>query len=366
MKEKINVAIIGGSGFVGGELCRILLKHKNINKIFPTSREEKDFGRIHTNLANSGLKFCSIESVISNKDIDVVFLCTKSKESIKFAEVFINKKLIVIDLSGAFRFKSPEKYFQAYGNKNKKKNLIKLAAYGASEFNFNEIESSQLIANPGCYALCALLTLAPLAKFKFVDFKKIIKIHAINGTTGAGNKIRKELQHVNVVENMLAYNADGHRHAPEIEEKLRVFFNLDKIKIDLNTAHGNFRRGIFMQISLEIKNKNFIKISRDTLLKIYKSFYNKKIKNNNFIFINDLKKIGKKNDKDYLIYPQLINVIGTNNCLIGIDYDKNKKIIKLISVLDNLVKGAAGSAVQNMNIRLNFDLNEGLNDLGLF
>ena len=168
------------------------------------------------------------------------------------------------------------------------------------------------------------------------------------------------------MENILAYNADGHRHAPEIEEKLKIFFNLDKVKIDLNTAHGNFRKGIFMQISLETKHKKSKNISRDSILKIYKSFYSEKNKNNNFVFINDLKKIGKKNDKDYLIYPQLVNVVGTNNCLIGVYYYKKKKIIKLISVLDNLVKGAAGSAVQNMNIRFNFDLKEGLDNLGLF
>ena len=167
------------------------------------------------------------------------------------------------------------------------------------------------------------------------------------------------------MENMLAYNADGHRHAPEIEEKLNNFFNLENSVVDLNTAHGNFRRGIFMQISLELKGNFQNNISRNVLIKKYKEFY-KDTKLFNFILINDFKKIGEKNDKDYMIYPQMNNVIGTNNCIIGLDFDQKRKIVKIISVIDNLVKGAAGSAIQNMNIRLNFDTNEALDNSGIF
>lgn len=364
-KKKINIGIIGGSGFTGGELCRLLLKHKNINKIFPTSRTEQSFKRVHPNLTNSNLNFLNTKTLIAKTDIDVVFLCTKSTQSIEYAEIFNKKKILVIDLSGAFRFKSPKKYFNAYGKEHSNKNLLKLASYGATEFNINSIKKASLISNPGCYALCALLSLAPITKRKLIDFKKIIKIHAINGTTGAGTSLRKEITHENVMENMLAYNASGHRHAPEIEEKLETFFNIKNATVDLNTAHGNFRRGIFMQISLELQKNIKGKISRDFLIKEYKNFYkNKKI--NKFILINDFEKTGKKNDKDYMIYPQLTNVIGTNNCIIGLDYDEDRKIVKIISVMDNLVKGAAGSAIQNMNIRLNFDPNEGLDNLGIF
>ncbi len=361
--KKINAGIIGGSGFVGGELCRLLLNHKNISQIFPSSRSKKSFKRTHPNLSFSKLNFCSVDSIINNKKINVVFLCTKSNESMKYAEIFIKKNIFVIDLSGAFRFKTIKKYKLAYGTNHSKKKLLRFSAYGATEFNKNKIKQSKLIANPGCYALCSLIGLAPLIKEKIVDFKKIIKIHAINGSTGAGNTLKKEIMHTNLSDNMLAYNADGHRHAPEIEEKLESLFNLKNVKIDLNTAHGNFKRGIFMQTSLELKNKIKKNINRDILIKIYKKYYNDKNFNNDFIFINDLDKVGKKNDKDYLIYPQLSSVIGTNNCLIGLDFESDKKIIKIISVLDNLMKGAAGSAIQNMNLIFNFNIRESLNFL---
>ena len=363
--KKINVGIVGGSGFTGGELCRLLLKHKNVENIYPTSRSEQDFGKIHPGLSNSNLEFIDVNNLIKKKKIDVVFLCTKSTQSIEYADIFLKKKIIVIDLSGAFRFDSSKNYFKAYGTDHSKKELLETSAYGATEFNKKEILKNNLIANPGCYALCALLSLAPLTKNKAVDFKKIIKIHAINGTTGAGMTLRQEITHKNVMENMLAYNASGHRHAPEIEEKLNNLFEVKQASIDLNTAHGNFRRGIFMQISLEVQKNYKKQISRKYLIKEFKNFYSAK-KENNFICINDLEKTGDKNFKDYKIYPQLCNVVGTNNCNIGLDYDQDKKIIKIISVMDNLIKGAAGSAIQNMNLKFDFTPSEGLDTLGIF
>jgi N-acetyl-gamma-glutamyl-phosphate reductase len=365
MMKKINVGIVGGSGFTGGELCRLLLKHKNIQKIYPTSRSEQSFKRTHSGLANSNLEFIDVDTLILKKKIDVVFLCTKSSQSIEYAEIFLKKKITVIDLSGAFRFNNSKNYFKAYGSEHSKKKLLESSAYGATEFNNKAIKKNSLIANPGCYALCALFSLAPLTKSKFADFGKIIKIHAINGTTGAGTSLRQEITHKNVMENMLAYNGSGHRHAPEIEEKLLSFFNIKNASIDLNTAHGNFRRGIFMQISIETKKNYNKKISRKFLIKEFKNFYKSKILNN-FIFINDLEKTGDKNFKDYKIYPQLSNVVGTNNCNIGLDYDEDKKIIKVISVMDNLIKGAAGSAIQNMNLKFDFNPTEGLDTLGIF
>ncbi len=363
--KKINVGIVGGSGFTGGELCRLLLKHKNVKNIYPTSRSEQSFKKTHASLANSNLEFIDVNTLILKKKIDVVFLCTKSNHSIDYAEIFLKKRIVVIDLSGAFRFDNSKNYFKAYGAKHSKKKLLESSVYGATEFNEKAILKNSLIANPGCYAFCALLSLAPLTKSKFADFKKIIKIHAINGTTGAGMSLRQEVSHKNAMENMLAYNASGHRHAPEIEEKLQSFFKIKGASIDLNTAHGNFRRGIFMQISIEIKKNYNKQISRKILLKKYKNFYKSK-KLNNFININDLEKTGDKNYKDYNIYPQLSSVVGTNNCNIGLDYDEDKKIIKIISVIDNLIKGAAGSAIQNMNLKFDLNPTEGLDTFGIF
>ena len=139
MRKKINVGVIGASGFTGGEICRILLNHKHIKKIFPSSRFKKDFKRIHPSLFNTDLKFFTTKEIIKNKDIDLVFLCTKSNESIHYAKIFLKKNIDVIDLSGAFRFKSNRNYKLAYRNSHKEPKLLKQSTYGLSEFNKKNI-----------------------------------------------------------------------------------------------------------------------------------------------------------------------------------------------------------------------------------
>ena len=149
-------------------------------------------------------------------------MCTKSTQSIEYADIFL-KKIIVIDLSGAFRFDSFKNYFQSRMGQITQKRIIRDIRVGATEFNKKAILKNNFIANPGCYALCALISLAPLTKNKAVDFKKIIKIHAINGTTGAGMTLRQEITHKNVMENMLAYNASGHKTCPRNRRKIKQF-----------------------------------------------------------------------------------------------------------------------------------------------
>ena len=190
-------------------------------------------------------------------------------------------------------------------------------------------------------------------------------MNAINGTTGAGNNPKIDVTHANATENVLTYNAEGHRHAPEVEDKLQSLFK-KKILIDLNTAHGNFRRGIYLRVNLNVKKRYINTINRDSIIRIFKKFYNKQNKNNQFIQILDHKKKLQKNDKEYDLYPSVINVIGSNNCLIGLDYDQQLGVIRIIATTDNLIKGAAGSAIQNMNIMFGCDETESLSKYGIF
>ena len=223
--RKINVAIIGSSGFTGSEICRILLQHNNVNQIYPVSREKKVFTKVHPNLFSSNLKYITINQFFNNqvKKTDCVFLCTKSKESSSLAEKLLKNKIKVIDLSSAFRFKKDKNFFRAFGYK-KNNSLFKKyrVAYGLTEFNRDEIKSADLIANPGCYAITAILSLAPILNQKFIENKNILRIDALNGTTGAGNNPKINVTHANATEDILTYNADGHRHAPEIEDVISV------------------------------------------------------------------------------------------------------------------------------------------------
>lgn len=366
--KKINVGIIGASGFTGSELCRLLLEHKYVGKIIPISREKKNFNKLHPNLSYSDLKYSTLNELSNKmKNLDCIFLCTKSGDSFDLALKILKKDIKIIDLSSAFRFENISYFKKAYGIPQKKNSILskKKISYGLSEFNRNKILKADLVANPGCYAITAILSLVPILKENIIRLNHPININAVNGTTGAGNNPKIQVSHANNTENMLAYNAEGHRHGPEIEEKLKMI-SKKKCLIDLNTSHGNFRRGIHMRISLNVKNDLIKKINRDKIIKIYKDFYNKKNDNFQFIQILDTKRSLKKNEKEYDLYPSITNVIGTNNCLIGIDYDKNIGAIKIISTSDNLVKGAAGSAIQNMNIMFGFEEDTALTKYGIF
>ena len=366
--KKINVGIIGASGFTGSEICRILLGHKHINKIFPISRKKKNFVETHPNLAASNLKYFTLNYFLKNlQNVDCIFLCTKSNESFLLASEILKKNIKIIDLSGAFRFNNSLNFKKAYGEIRKKKFSLKKTniAYGLTEINRKNILKADLIANPGCYAITAILSLLPILSKNLIMNNSPININAINGTTGAGNNPKIEVTHANTTENILAYNAEGHRHSPEIEEKLSLYLKKN-FSIDLNTSHGNFRRGIYMRISLNVKKKFVKKLNRANILKIFKNFYNDKNSKYQFIQIIERKKSLNKNDKEYSVYPSIKNVIGTNNCLLGVDYDNNLGVIKIISASDNLIKGAAGSAIQNMNVLFGFDENTGLTKYGLF
>ena len=366
--RKLNVAVIGASGFTGGEVCRLLLEHRYIEKIYPVSRDKKNFKKTHPNLIGSNLNFISLEIFFKlTKKIDCVFLCTKSHDSYDLAVKLLKKNIKVIDLSSAFRFDDKAKFKKAYGHTKYNNQILnkKKIAYGLTELNRKNIIKSDLIANPGCYAITAILSLAPIIREKFLMINQPININAINGTTGAGNNPKINVSHANATESLLTYNGEGHRHAPEIEDQLFSFFK-KKYLIDLNTAHGNFRRGIYLRINLNVKKNLKKKINREKLLNIYNKFYNKKNKNVQFVHVLDYKKKLKKNNKEYDIYPSVSNVIGSNNCMIGLDYDESIGVIKIISTTDNLIKGAAGSAIQNMNIMFGFEEDLALTKYGLF
>jgi len=366
--KKLNVAVVGASGFTGSEICRLLLQHKNIKKIYPVSRKRKNFLRTHPNLMAADLNYITIKELYKiSKNLDCIFLCTKSNDSYELTIKLLKGNVKIIDLSGEFRFEDINKYKKAYGKKKIINNFLlkKKIAYGITELNRKNILKADIIANPGCYAITAILSLAPIIQKKFLDIKQPITLNAINGTTGAGNNPKIDVTHANATENILTYNAEGHRHAPEVEDKLQSLFN-KKFLIDLNTAHGNFRRGIYLRINLNVKKKHINEISRDSLIKIFKNFYDKKNKNNQFIQIIDHKKKLQKNDKEYDLYPSVINVIGSNNCIIGLDYEQELGVIRIVATTDNLIKGAAGSAIQNMNIIFGCEEFESLSKYGIF
>lgn len=340
--------MVGAAGYAGGEVCRLLLGHPRVGAIIPISRSGVSFEQAHPNLRGSGLTFHSNESALAAGP-DVVFFCTPTGEAMHGVSRFLDRGARAIDLSADFRFSDPHRYERTYGRSHDAIALLAEAACGITELNRDEIKRARLVANPGCYVITALLALFPLLGTEYPDLSAPIRISAINGTSGGGKEPRRELMHAETAGSMLPYSLDGHRHAPELECLLEHFGGRPAA-VDLTTAHGPFVRGIFLTASVPVHAGQADRLGRDMLLDRYRECYGAGGEGEYFVRIVDVPRRGALNEKEYELYPRLADVVGSNFCHIGLDYDATHGLIRLVAVTDNLIKGAAGSAVQNMNV----------------
>ena len=318
-----KIGIVGGSGFTGGELIRILLNHPKfkIKFIYSISQNGKNIHEIHPDLLG---KTDIIFSDHITTDIDVLFLCLGHGKSKFFLDNYNFKSdMIIIDLSSDFRLINNNKY--------KSRNFL----YSLPEFNREKIKQSKSIANPGCFATAIQIGLLPLLVNNLI--KNDIHVNAITGSTGAG-KMSSDTNNFNWRNNNLSiYKPFNHQHLNEIYQTLNILGNDSKIYFV--PYRGNFTRGIFTSIYMKFDHEiEDIKI-------IYEDFY----ENHPFTFLS-------KNDIN------LKEVINTNNCHLKIEFHEN--IIHITTVLDNLLKGASGQAVQNLNIIYGYEESLGLNFKG--
>ncbi|MFC5146840.1 N-acetyl-gamma-glutamyl-phosphate reductase [Streptomyces aureoversilis] len=352
--QDLTVGVIGGTGYAGGELCRLLLGHPNVARILPTSREEKDFEEIHPNLLGSGLSFLTADRLAERADeLDVVLFSTPTGEAMRTARHYLDRGARVIDLSADFRFADPAAYERAHGPHHESPDLLREAVYGVTELYREDIAKARLVANPGCYAITAILGLTPLLQGPATGRR--VSVHAVNGTTGAGVTPKRALMHAEVAGSMLAYSLGGHRHGPELEEVLGGLAGRP-VEVDLNTTHGDFARGIHLQANVDVPAGT----TRDDLIALYQEFYGAGATGEYFVRVNARSPHGGLNVKDYSLYPSIAAVNGSNFCHLGLDVDTERNIAKVVAVTDNLVKGAAGSAIQNMNVMLGIDETAGL------
>ncbi|SDK21081.1 N-acetyl-gamma-glutamyl-phosphate reductase [Actinopolyspora mzabensis] len=360
----LNVGVVGGTGYSGGELCRLLLAHPAVDKILPTSRGDQPFERNHRNLLGCGLEFVTPEQLLADVgDLDVVFFCTPTGEAMSVVERYLDHGVRVIDLSADFRFGDPDTYRAAHGLEHTAPHLLTEAVYGISELNRERVRSARLVANPGCYVITAVLGLAPLLTSGMASLDAPLHVSAINGTTGASSTPKRDVMHPHVFGSILPYNMEGHRHAPELEDVLGALTER-RLTVDLNTAHGDFARGIYVQASVPLLSSARHKVDQSVLSDLYEQAYGAGHDGEHFVLLNDFPKSGKLNAKDYDVYPSVAAVRGSNFCHLGVDYDESRGIAKVIAVTDNLVKGAAGSAIQNMNTMFELPEIEGLRHYG--
>ncbi|MDX5583800.1 MAG: N-acetyl-gamma-glutamyl-phosphate reductase [Aureibaculum sp.] len=317
----IQVGIIGGAGYTAGELIRILLQHKesNINFVYSTSNAGNEISSVHQDLVGEiTMKFTNTV----NLKVDALFLCLGHGFSKTFLENNeFSESTKIIDLSNDFRLKE-NSIFQ-----NKK------FTYGLPELNFEEIKDSTNIANPGCFATAIQLALLPLAKNKLIIDD--VHVNAVTGATGAGTSLSTTTHFTWRDNNFSYYKPFTHQHLDEINQSVIQLQSSFEEEINFMPNRGNFSRGIFATIYTKFNG------SLEEAKNLYQNYY----KDSAFTFISN----------EALHLKQVVN---TNKCLIHLHKHKNKLLIT--SVIDNLVKGASGQAVQNMNLLFGFDEREGI------
>ncbi|MEA3329104.1 MAG: N-acetyl-gamma-glutamyl-phosphate reductase [Candidatus Omnitrophota bacterium] len=339
----LKVAIVGATGYTGEELVKILIDHPEAEitsltaKIDQACRISDVFPRF---CGKIDLECANLEDIaeVASKS-QVVFLALPHRVSMSIAPEFLKLGKRVIDLSADYRLRDIALYEQWYKARHSSPSLAEEAVYGLPELYREEIKKAKLIANPGCYPTGIILALAPLLEKGLIDHSDII-IDSKTGLTGAGRKAAIELHFSEITENFKAYKINQHQHLPEINQELTKLAK-HPVKITFVPHLAPINRGILSTIYLNETKKTALK----DLLDIFKNFY----KNEPFVRI---KAEGQS--------PQLKEVVETNFCNIGIWASQDSRRIIIISAIDNLGKGAAGQAVQNMNIMFGFQETAGL------
>lgn len=344
----IKVGIIGATGYAGNELVRILLGHKEAQIVWYGSRSyiDKDYSKVYGNMFKLVDAKCMDDNMEALADeADVIFTATPQGFCASVVNENILSKTKIIDLSADYRIKDVATYEQWYKIEHKSPELISKAVYGLCEINRKDIKGTRLLANPGCYTTCSILTAYPLVKERIIDPDTLI-VDAKSGTSGAGRGAKLDNLYCEVNENIKAYGVLTHRHTPEIEEQLGYAWGKE-VKIIFTPHLVPMNRGILVTEYANL-TKN---VTYEQVRAAYEKYYGDEY------FIRLL-------DKDEC--PQTKWVEGSNFVDIGFKLDSRTNRIVMMGALDNIVKGAAGQAVQNMNLMFGIDETEGLKMAPLF
>ena len=337
----IRAGIVGVSGYTGKEVLSILLKHPSVRLTYVAANNTTGaIGDIYPEYLNRTTLVCQKFDIHqAAKQCDVIFLALPHTESINVVPKLLARGLKVIDLSADFRLSSAATYEKWYAHQHHQPQLLKKAVYGLPELYRQKIQKATLVANPGCYPTAAILGLAPLVATVSKDIQSII-IDAKSGVSGAGRKAVLGLLHAEVNENFKAYKALTHQHTPEIEQYLSKLAS-KAVKVNFVAHLLPMMRGIL--------DTMYVQLSKPMTLAQVHTLYKKFYKIEPFVRVHPA---GNQ--------PEVKNVNYTNFCDIGLTVSMDKKLVVITSAIDNLVKGAAGQAVQNMNIMYGLKETEGL------
>ena len=337
---KLNALVAGSTGYIGVQLIKLLVKHKyiNIRYLCGSSSVGKNISSYDKSLSKFKLPRIVKFNKKLLKDVEIIFTALPNGEAQDISKN-LNNNHTLIDLAADFRLENSSDYLKWYKQKHRANNLIKKSIYLLPEINRKQIKKYNIISCPGCYPTSILLPLIPLFKKKLIKFNNII-IDSKSGYSGAGRGVHKKYKDKNLYESLSAYGVGFHRHNSEIDQMLKKFTK-KKFEFTFTPHLSPMFRGILSTIYVELETN----VSQSNLLNSLNSFYKKE----NFV------KILKT---DSLISTN--NVINTNNCLISVCKSKYKNKVIILSAIDNLIKGGAGQAVQNLNNKFNFPEKTGL------
>jgi len=347
----VRVGIFGGSGYVGGELLRVLLGHNEVEIAFVSSKRfnGKAIYKVHPHLRGlKDLDFSSPSTKEATGMAEVFFLSVPHTSSAPLAAVLLEEKKRVIDLSADFRLKNGEEYERWYGWKHPHPELLKHAVLGLPELHREEIKSANLVAVPGCMATASILALVPVIKRELVKANPIV-VDVKIGSSGGGSTPTLEGYHPERYSVVRPYKPTGHRHIAEIEQEVGAFTD-EKVTISFTPHAVNMVRGILCTIHTFMRDR----LENKDVWKAYREMYG------NEPFVRLIK------DPTVLHgLPDPKSLIGSNYCDIGFELDDHASRLLLFSAIDNLIKGAAGNAVQCLNLMIGVDESIGLKFPGI-
>ena len=344
----VKVGIIGSTGYAGQELVRLLLQHKEAEIVWYGSRSyiDKKYADVYKNMFKLVDMTCQDDDMEAlAEQADVIFTATPQGFCASIVNEDVLKKTKIIDLSADFRIKDVKTYEQWYGITHVSPQFIEEAVYGLPELNREKIKNTRLLANPGCYPTCSTLSVYPLAKAGLIDMSTLI-IDAKSGTSGAGRSAKVDNLYCEVNENIKAYGVATHRHTPEIEEQLS-YVSGEQVVLNFTPHLVPMNRGILITA--------YATLTKPVTYEEVKQIYDECYKDEYFV------RVLEKN-----VCPETRWVEGSNFVDVNFKIDERTGRVIMMGAMDNLVKGAAGQAIQNMNLMFGLPENEGLQLVPMF
>jgi N-acetyl-gamma-glutamyl-phosphate reductase len=334
-----TVAVLGASGYSGVELLRILLRHRDVEVVAAMASRQagQRLDVLYPDLAGRFERVLEPTESARASEADIVFLALPSGESMRLVPELLERGTRIIDLGGDFRLRSAERYEQAYGRRHTAPELLGKAVYGLPELNRTQIAGAALVANPGCYPTSAILALAPALRARLIDPASIV-VSSMSGVSGAGRSSTVELSFAEVNENIRAYRVGAHQHQPEITDVLEDAIGL-RPTLSFIPHLVPMTRGIYTTVTAQCTSTT----TGAEALALYHEAY----RGESFVRVKES-------------VPEIRSVRCTNYCDIGVMLDEQTGRLVMLSTIDNMVKGAAGQAVQNMNIMLGLNEEESL------